>query len=262
LGLLHRLSEAEHPPEFDFFPIPTFPFKNAMKPNLLTRCFTDLLDLFYPNLCLICNESLLRGEEMMCLHCLHGIPKTNYHLQPDNTVEKRFWGKVPLYRGTSFFFFQKGSPFQKLLHELKYKGNKEIGEIVAKYAAADLLNVPDFCSVDVIVPVPLHPRKYARRGYNQSEWIAKGLAAVLNKPIDTRHLRRIRESATQTKKSVFDRYKNTQGIFQLTDTEVFGGKHVLLVDDVLTTGSTLEACMEVLLVTENIKISIFTLAVA
>jgi len=233
-----------------------------MKLHLLNQWFTDLLDLFYPNLCIICNESLLRGEKMICLHCLHGIPKTNYHLQPDNTVEKRFWGKVPLYRGTSFFFFQKGSPFQKLLHQLKYKGNKEIGEHVAMYAAADLLNEPDFCSVDLIVPVPLHPRKYARRGYNQSEWIARGLSAVLNKPIDTHYLRRIRESATQTRKSIFDRYKNTEGIFLLTDPSVFSGKHILLVDDVLTTGSTLEACMQALLVTENIKISIFTLAVA
>lgn len=230
--------------------------------KLIYGWYTDFLDIFYPNLCLICNESLLRGETLICLHCLHGIPKTNYHLQIDNTVEKRFWGKVPIHRGTSFFFFQKGSPFQKLLHELKYRGNKEIGFVAAAFAAADLLDSPDFCSVDVLIPVPLHPRKYAKRGYNQSEWIAKGLAAVLNKPIDTRHLRRIRENTTQTKKSVFDRYKNTEGIFQLTDTEVFDGKHVLLIDDVLTTGSTLEACMTALMETKTIRISIFTLALA
>lgn len=230
--------------------------------NLLFRWYTDFLDIFYPNLCIICNESLLRGEVQICLHCLHGIPTTNFHLHPDNSVEKRFWGKVPLYRGTSFFFFQKGSPFQKLLHELKYRGNKEIGAIIASFAAADLLEAPAFCSVDVLVPVPLHPRKYAKRGYNQSEWIAKGLAGVLHKPVDTLHLRRIRENATQTKKSVFDRYKNTEGIFHLTDTTVFEGRHVLLIDDVLTTGSTLEACMIALMTTPNIRISLFTLALA
>jgi ComF family protein len=230
--------------------------------NLLFRWYTDFLDIFYPNLCIICNESLLRGEVQICLHCLHGIPTTNFHLHPDNSVEKRFWGKVPLYRGTSFFFFQKGSPFQKLLHELKYRGNKEIGAIIASFAAADLLDAPDFCSVDVLVPVPLHPRKFAKRGYNQSEWIAKGLAGVLHKPVDTLHLRRIRENATQTKKSVFDRYKNTEGIFHLTDTSVFEGRHVLLIDDVLTTGSTLEACMIALMTTPNIRISLFTLALA
>lgn len=224
--------------------------------------FTDLLNLVYPNLCLICGESLVRGEEMICLTCLHNIPKTNYHLQTDNAVEKRFWGKVPIYRGTSFFFFQKGSPFQKLLHELKYRGNKEIGFVAGKYAAIDLLEADDFRSIDVIIPVPLHPKKFQKRGYNQSEWIAKGLAKVLDKPIDTTHLIRIRENTTQTKKSVFERYTNTANIFSLTDLTVFQHKHVLLVDDVLTTGSTLEACMQVLLETDYIRISVFTLAIA
>jgi len=204
----------------------------------------------------------MRGEEIICLKCLQEMPKTNYHLETDNTVEKRFWGKVPVYRATSYFHFYKGSPFQKLLHELKYRGNKEVGRVIAKYAAADLLHTPDFCAVDVIVPVPLHPKKYAKRGYNQSEWIASGLAEVLNKPVDTDHLIRIRENTTQTKKSIFERYQNTSGIFTLTDKSVFCKKDVLLVDDVLTTGSTLEACMIALMETDYITISVFTLAIA
>lgn len=224
--------------------------------------FTDLLNLVYPNLCLICGESLVRGEEMICLTCLHNIPKTNYHLEVDNTVEKRFWGKVPIHRATSFFFFYKGSPFQKLLHELKYRGNKEIGFVAGKYAAIDLLESEDFRNIDVIIPVPLHPKKFHKRGYNQSEWIAKGLAKILEKPVDTTHLIRIKENTTQTKKSVFERYTNTANIFSLTDLTVFRHKHVLLVDDVLTTGSTLEACMQTLLETDYIKISVFTLAIA
>lgn len=224
--------------------------------------FTNLLNLLYPNLCVICNESLMRGEEIICLKCLHEMPKTNYHLETDNTVEKRFWGKVPVYRATSYFHFYKGSPFQKLLHELKYRGNKEVGRVIAKYAAADLLHTPDFCAIDVIVPVPLHPKKYAKRGYNQSEWIASGLAEVLKKPVDITHLIRIRENTTQTKKSIFERYQNTSGIFTLTDRSVFCKKHVLLVDDVLTTGSTLEACMIALMETDYITISVFTLAIA
>lgn len=224
--------------------------------------FTDLLNLVYPNLCLICGESLVRGEEMICLTCLHNIPKTNYHLEVDNTVEKRFWGKVPIHRATSFFFFYKGSPFQKLLHELKYRGNKEIGFVAGKYAAIDLLESEDFRNIDVIIPVPLHPKKFHKRGYNQSEWIAKGLAKILEKPVDTTHLIRIKENTTQTKKSVFERYTNTANIFSLTDLTVFRHKHVLLIDDVLTTGSTLEACMQTLLETDYIKISVFTLAIA
>ena len=125
-----------------------------------------------------------------------------------------------------------------------------------------MLHAADFSSIDVIVPVPLHPKKYRKRGYNQSEWIARGLSEALNKPIDSTHLVRIKENTTQTKKSVFERYQNTQGIFMLNDTSVFEHKHVLLVDDVLTTSSTLEACMIALMETDYIKISVFTLAVA
>ena len=224
--------------------------------------FADLVDLIYPNLCFICGETLMKSESHICLTCLNNIPRTNYHLTPDNPVEKRFWGKVPIFRGTSFFLFQKGSPFQKLLHELKYKGNKEIGEIMGKYAAAELLNAPDFCSIDPIIPIPLHPKKLAKRGYNQSEWIGKGLSAVLNKQQDTNTLKRIKETATQTKKSVFERFENTAGIFELSDPTHLEGKHLLLIDDVLTTGSTLEAAINTLLSIPNVKISIFTLAVA
>lgn len=224
--------------------------------------FADFFNLLYPNLCLVCGENLLKNEQQICLSCLTAIPKTNYHLLADNPIEKRFWGKVPVYRGTAFFFFQKGSPFQKLIHALKYKGNKEIGERLGKFAAVDLLDSSDFKSVDIIIPVPLHPTKYKKRGYNQSEWIGKGLSEILEKPQDTSTLIRVKENTTQTKKSVFERYENTEGIFELLDKNTLSGKHVLLVDDVLTTGSTLEACIKALMQSDNIKISIFTLAVA
>ena len=222
----------------------------------------DFFNLMYPNLCLVCGENLNRNELHLCLKCLHEIPKTNYHLLADNPIEKRFWGKVPIFRGTAFFFFQKGSPFQKLLHLLKYKGNKDLGKFLGKYAAVDLLDTDDFSSIDVIIPVPLHPKKYKTRGYNQSEWIGNGLSEILGKPQDTNTLIRVRENTTQTKKSVFERYENTDGIFELSNINNLTGKHVLLVDDVLTTGSTLEACIQALLETKDIKISIFTLAVA
>lgn len=224
--------------------------------------FADLLDLIYPNLCFICGETLLKSESHICLSCLNNIPRTNYHLLTDNPVEKRFWGKAPIFRGTSFFFFQKGSPFQKLLHELKYKGNKEIGEILGRYAAAELLNSPDFCSIDIIIPIPLHPKRFAQRGYNQSEWIGKGLSAVLDKPQNTNTLKRVKQTTTQTKKSVFERFENTEGIFELSGAKELEGKHLLLIDDVLTTGSTLNAAINTLLNIPNVKISIFTLAVA
>ena len=224
--------------------------------------FRDFINLLFPDLCIVCNENLQKNEQHICVNCLYGIPKTNFHLLTDNPIEKRFWGKVPIFRGTAFFYFQKGSPFQKLLHALKYKGNKEIGEVLGRHAAADLLDSPDFRDVDVIVPVPLHPKKFKKRGYNQSEWIAKGMSEILNKPQDSTTLCRVRANMTQTKKTVFERYENTEGIFELLDKNTFSGKHVLLVDDVLTTGSTLEACIKALLESKNIKVSIFTLAVA
>ena len=228
----------------------------------MKNLFADLLDLIYPNLCFICGETLLKSESHICLSCLNNIPRTNYHLLTDNPVEKRFWGKAPIFRGTSFFFFQKGSPFQKLLHELKYKGNKEIGEILGRYAAAELLNSPDFCSIDIIIPIPLHPKRFAQRGYNQSEWRGKGLSAVLDKPQDTNTLKRVKQTTTQTKKSVFERFENTEGIFELSGAKELEGKHLLLIDDVLTTGSTLNAAINTLLNIPNVKISIFTLAIA
>jgi len=216
----------------------------------------------FPNLCVICGRALQGNEHQLCLSCLYDIPKTNYHLMVENPVEKRFWGKVPICRGTSYFFFQKGAASQKLLHLLKYQGCKEIGELMGKYAAVDLLDSPDFASIDLIIPVPLHPNKYKLRGYNQSEWIGKGISAIFNKPQNTTTLLRIRENTTQTSKSVFERYENTEGIFALNYNSKLNGKHVLLVDDVLTTGSTLEACIRTLLEIPEIKISIFTLAVA
>jgi len=224
--------------------------------------FVDFIDLMFPNLCVVCGNNLQKNEHQLCLSCLVDIPRTNYHLIEENPIEKRFWGKVPVCRATSYFFFQKGSSFQKLLHLLKYKGNKEIGELMGKYAAIDLIDAPDFASVDLIIPVPLHPQKYKSRGYNQSEWIGKGISLILNKPQDTSTLQRVRENPSQTRKSVYERFENTEGIFKLSDSTILAGKHVLLVDDVLTTGSTLEACILALLETEGIKISVFTLAVA
>lgn len=222
----------------------------------------SFIELFFPNLCLICGESLVTGETQLCLKCQNKIPKTNYHLLPDNPVEKRFWGKVPVASASSFYFFQKGSDYQKIIHELKYRGNKQIGEILGKLAAVDLLENPEYQHIDWIVPVPLHPKKLAKRGYNQSELICNGISAILEKPVNVSNLCRLQENTTQTKKSVYERYKNTKGIFQLKNPQEFRDKHILLVDDVLTTGSTLEACIQTLLIAENIKISVFTLAVA
>ena len=223
--------------------------------------FSLLIDLFFPNLCVACNESLVKGEEHICMKCVSEIPRTHYHKVKENEIEKRFWGKSRVENATAYFFFEKGSKFQHLLHQLKYRGNKEIGYYLGKVAASELLQNDEYRQIDCVVPVPLHPKRQAKRGYNQSEWIAKGLGEVLGKPLIINNLLRIHESATQTKKSVYERFENTQGIFQVKDSSAFSGKHILLVDDVLTTGSTLEGCMRAFRNIE-VKISVFTLAVA
>jgi ComF family protein len=225
--------------------------------------FLDFIHLIYPNNCLLCGESLVKTESQLCLFCLFSLPKTNYHLQKDNPIEKRFWGKVNIEHASSFFYFQKGSSVQKLLHELKYHGNKEIGELLGAHLGMELLQSPFYKDIDLIVPVPLHKNRYQKRGYNQSECIAKGISSVLKKPVDTQTLIRVVETSTQTKKGVFERWENTNGIFALVDNHAFKSKHILLVDDVLTTGSTLEACAKTLIEGENsVRVSIVTLAVA
>jgi len=221
-----------------------------------------LTELLFPRLCVVCGDKLIEQEQWICLHCLHHIPRTNYHLEPNNRVAQLFYGRVQIEYATSFFYFSKGSKYQSLLHSLKYKGMKELGEEIGKHFGIDLLQSPEFSSVDVICPVPLHPSKEKKRGYNQSWWIASGLARQMQKELSDNNLKRVTATETQTRKSRFARWQNVEGIFELRDPEAFSGKHILLVDDVVTTGSTLEACAQTILSKTNAKVSIATLATA
>lgn len=224
--------------------------------------FQHLLHLVFPNLCLVCNENLMDDEESVCFLCLSKLPYTNFHLQRENDVEKRFWGKIPVENATSLYHYKKATAGQLLLHALKYKGEKQLGVILGRQLGATILQSECYKDIDLIVPVPLHPKKYRKRGYNQSEAICTGISESLNVPVDFKNLVRLVENPTQTRKGVYERWENTQGIFGLTDASAFAGKHILLVDDVLTTGSTLEACAQAILEAEGVKISIATLAVA
>ncbi len=221
----------------------------------------DVLDLIFPNPCVVCGENLSSDDDAICLACLYRLPRTNYHRTPDNPLEKRFWGKADVERATAFFFFQKGSAYQHLLHLLKYNLRQDIGRALGRCAAAELLEEPSFRAFDYVVPVPLHANRLRQRGYNQSECIAEGLAAVLQVPMETETLFRAIENPTQTKKSVYERWENTVGIFDLHNRATFEGKHILLVDDVLTTGSTLIACVQALKQC-RCRVSVFTLASA
>lgn len=224
--------------------------------------FIYLTELLFPRLCVVCGDKLIEQEQWICLHCLHHIPRTNFHFNPENPVAQLFYGRVQIEYATAFFAFSKGSQYQKLLHNLKYKGMKELGEEVGKHFAIDLIQSSDFLSVDVICPVPLHPQKERKRGYNQSWWIASGIAKQMNKELSANNLKRVTATETQTRKNRFERWQNVEGIFELSNPEAFSGKHILLIDDVVTTGSTLEACAASIISNTNAKVSIATLATA
>lgn len=234
-----------------------------MKHTLLIKDWLySFISLLFPRCCVVCGRSLAKGEECICAMCNINLPRTNYHLQKDNQVEQLFWGKIPLERATSFFFYRKGSDFRQILHQLKYGGQKEIGAIMGRYMASELTVSGFFEGIDVIIPVPLHKRKQRIRGYNQSEWIARGISAVTGIRIDTEVIVRRKHTDTQTRKSTFERWENVDGIFELHHAESLKGKHLLVVDDVLTTGATTVACASRLMEIEGVRISVLTLAVA
>ena len=227
----------------------------------IIRFLTDFVNLFFPDLCIVCNSQLINQEDLICTKCLYDLPKTNYHKEIDNPVSRLFWGRTKIEFATAYFSFSKGSNYQHMMHKFKYQGNKEIGYVLGKSFGNQLRNSV-FEEADIVIPVPLHKFKLKKRGYNQSDWIGKGLAEALKIPLDTKSFIRSVVTESQTRKSRFDRWKNVENIFKVTNEENLKGKHILLVDDVVTTGSTLEACTNSLLELENTKVSIATLAVA
>jgi ComF family protein len=220
----------------------------------------DFFNLIFPKLCCACNNSLLKKESVICTTCLVTLPKTNFHKDQENPVNKIFWGRVQIKMATSFYLFSKKGKVQNLLHHLKYKGVKEVGSVVGKLMGYDLNESKQFKEVDFIVPVPLHKNKLKKRGYNQSECIAQGISAAMKIPINTLTLFRKEDSQTQTKKSRYKRWENVGEIFGISNKDL-DGKNVLLVDDVVTTGATLEACAQVL-IKQKCTVYIVTIAYA
>lgn len=229
---------------------------------MLKQVGSHIISLFFPRICLACGNSLLKNEEILCFSCVYHFPKTHFHLEEDNPVARQFWGKINFSSAASFYYFTKGSKVQHLVHQLKYKGYKEIGSHIGKLYGYELIKSPLFNTVTSVIPVPLHPRKQAKRGYNQAEWFARGLSESMRIELDTQTLIRARASETQTRKSRFNRWENVKEIFRVNDIGKQAGKHVLLVDDVITTGSTLEAAGHELLKVPGITISVASIACA
>ncbi len=204
----------------------------------------------------------MANEHVICTDCLYHLPQTNFHLQPDNIVARQFWGKIKLESAYALYFFAKGGRIQNLMHHFKYKGMQKIGNLLGNIAGVQLAKSAVFNTVDVIIPVPLHKSRLKERGYNQSTCFAEGLAQKLNAVVQTDNLVRLKATETQTHKSRFLRFENMQDVFTINNPESLINKHVLLVDDVVTTGATLEACGIELLKIEGLKLSIATIAYA
>lgn len=223
---------------------------------------TDFISLLFPELCQACGVSLITGEELICTDCLYHLPFTDFHLKPDNMVARQFWGKINLEAAYAMCYFTKGGKMQHLMHQFKYKGVQKVGNMLGNIAGGQLAVNPAFSSADLIIPVPLHKSRLRKRGYNQSVCFAEGLSQKLNAPVEDNNLVRIRATETQTHRSRFSRFENMQQVFALNNPEKLVNKHVILVDDVVTTGSTLEACGAELLKVEGLKLSIATIACA
>lgn len=224
--------------------------------------FNSLLNLFFPKVCAGCRKLLLATENVLCTNCRHEMPLTQYHLDSKNEAVKKFYGKIEIEYASAFLYFNKKGIVQELIHNLKYKGQEEIGSILGNWYVEDLKELKLETPFDIIIPVPLHKRKFKERGYNQVTTFGKTLAQGLEIAYDDTVLYRKKYSKTQSKKNLLGRSENIENIFDVHSLEKHQNKHLLIIDDVLTTGATLEACSRALLKIPGIKISIVCMAMA
>lgn len=229
---------------------------------MLRTYLSDFVSLIFPQLCAACDASLVAGEDIICTDCRYSLPLTNFHQQPDNIVAQQFWGKLNIEAAYALYYFNKGGKVQNLVHHLKYNGMHRIGNVLGEIAGKQLKQNLTFSAVDYVVPVPLHKKRIKERGYNQSAHFAEGIAKALGCQCEINNLVRKVATKTQTHKSRFARFENMKDVFDVVSPETLAGKHVLLVDDIVTTGSTLEACGMELLKVPGLKLSIATIAYA
>ena len=221
----------------------------------------SFFQLLIPRQCVVCNRVLSHAEDGICTFCHIDIPRTHYHLQKDNRMEKQFWGQIPIERASAFFYYQKGSVYRNIIHALKYKGRKDVAKKMGMQLAQEMQDSDFWEDIDMIIPIPIHPKRLKKRGYNQSEWIAKGIATLRKLPINNRAVVRALHKKSQTSYSVAERWENVKEAFELRQPEGLAGKHILLVDDVLTTGATIRACASAFSEIEGVRFSILTLGV-
>jgi ComF family protein len=218
--------------------------------------------LILPRTCPGCGKKITGLKEVICLRCLTSLPGTGFFEQSDNPVERLFWGRTNVAAAGSQYYFTRGSSIQRILHALKYKGNRSAGQLLGSCLGESLLRTARFKPLDAIIPLPLHPERHRMRGYNQAECIARGCADVIGKPVWKEAVLRVKKTETQTKKSRLDRWDNLAGVFAVVHPERIGNRHLLLVDDVVTTGASLEACAQAILTASPASLRIATVAYA
>lgn len=226
----------------------------------IQRTAADLAHLLFPVVCSACGLTLHQGEKAICTHCINDLPYTDFHLYSANQVAKQFWGRIPCDAAMAMLYFKRGSKTQHLIHHLKYEGKTELGEILGGLLGERLKLSNQYKAIDTIIPVPLHAKKERSRGYNQCQHIANGLANSLRLSVSNDILLRKKQTSSQTSKSRYTRYENIQSVFQVNSAESIQNKHILLVDDVITTGATLEGCGNSLFNSGIRKLSIVALA--
>jgi ComF family protein len=234
---------------------------NPPKPTL-RLWVSDLVALFMPRRCAACDMGLMRFEESLCMMCMRDLPRARFHDDPSNRVEQLFWGKLQLEAASAFLLFSRSGKVQRMLHRLKYGNDHTVGHVLGRLMAEELMASDRFRTVDTLMPVPLHPRKERMRGFNQSQVLVDGMRQVWPLPCATKELMRVVKTPSQTRRGRLDRWTNVKEAFQLADPEALRDRHVLLVDDVVTTGATLEGCAKALDEVPGLRISICTVACA
>ena len=220
----------------------------------------DIFHLFYPEVCLSCKEVLLQHEKLVCIACRHDFPETDFLNQSNNQLEKQFYGRVTIEEGTALFHYSKKGKVQHLIHLLKYKGQEDLGLFFGEWLGESLKNGERFKSIDCIVPVPIHAKKQKQRGYNQLTKFGRTAGQIVGIPFVEGNLIRVINTVAQTYKGRVDRFLGKRNHFEIVNKALFEGKHVLLIDDVVTTGATIEVCAKALLKCKNVTVSIAVVA--
>ncbi|WP_157208683.1 ComF family protein [Mariniflexile maritimum] len=224
--------------------------------------FKPIVNLFFPKVCFACLNLLHDNEDTICVNCRHDLPVTNFHFDNDDTVAKVLYGRAKIEQGTALFRFEKKGLVQQLIHGLKYRGYENIGALLGNWLGSELKTLEHYQNIDVVIPVPLHKKKLRKRGYNQVAKFGQQLAKALDAEYNDKVLVKVTNTASQTTKQRFTRWINNDELFAIVNMGAIENKHLLLVDDLITTGATLEACITVLNKAKNIKITIATMAIA